>query len=163
MASFTPVAPSTSDTAEPPKSAISRAPGVAPKPTESSSVDVETLSSQPQGDAKKPATPLTTVDTSGLKLAALALPHTESDDTWLLSQLQKHPVSEAPPFTLPPQELEREKALIRASVAARGEARHNDVYEDAFDGAEDEDEDVNGFLATNAGKKAKRKVRRFGQ
>ncbi|SPO30671.1 related to conserved hypothetcial protein [Ustilago trichophora] len=163
VASFAPAAASSTDTAEPPKGALSRAPGVAPKPPsaslEPSKSAPETSPAKATQPAEKP--PSSIVDTSDLKLTALALPHTDTDDASLISQLQKHPVTEPPSFTLPSEEIERDRQLIRKAVAA---ARGNDhYYEDDFDGAE-ENEDVNGFLSTRAGKRAsnKRKKRRRG-
>lgn len=98
------------------------------------------------------------VDTSDLKLTALALPSTDSDDAWLASELAKRPVTSPPPYTLPPEEIERDKLLIRRSAAARGQAQYHERETDFA--AEEDDDDVNGFFTTNAGKRAaaKRKV-----
>lgn len=85
------------------------------------------------------------VETSDLKLTALALPQS-ADDGWLAAELDKYRVDSAPPYVLAPEEVERDKAL----------ARHPERG-DEWDEAE-ADEDVNGFFATNAGKRARKKV-----
>lgn len=165
VASFAAAAPSGADTVEPPKGSLSRAPGAGPKASSSASASAATepvASESSTADAdKSSAAPdkaavrtLAGLANSDLKLTALALPHSETDDEWLSSQLEKYPVSEPPPFTLPPQDIERDKALARKAAEARGDVRHN--YDDV-DAGEDEDADVNGFLSTNAGKRAARK------
>ncbi|GAK66485.1 uncharacterized protein PAN0_013d4707 [Moesziomyces antarcticus] len=87
------------------------------------------------------------IGTSDLKLTALALPQS-ADDGWLAAELDKYRVDSAPPYVLAPEELERDKALAR--YPERG---------DDWDEAE-ADDDVNGFFATNAGKRARKKKKR---
>lgn len=161
VASFAPVAPADAASEEAPKGSISRAPGVALKSStfidpvsasESVQSATQANAASTSGTATASTKPLVGVDTSDLKLTALALPQTDIDVEYLASQLAKHPVVEPPSFTLPPEEIERDKALARQAAAARGEARHHDE-----EGEEQDDEDVNGFFSTSAGKRAARK------
>lgn len=122
-----------------------------PETSTATTTATEAKLSQFYEDGKKPSAP---VDTSDLNLTALSLPK-ESDDSYLISQLSKYPVISPPPFTLPPEEIERDRALIRQSAAARGEHTHH--QHDDVDG--EDDEDVNGFLSSAAGRRAKKKVR----
>lgn len=105
---------------------------------------------------KTPTQTLASLANSDLKLTALALPQSDTDVEWLLSQLEKYPVTEPPPFTLPPEEIERDKALARKAAEARGETRFYNHYDDGDAGDED-DADVNGFFSISAGKRAARK------
>lgn len=147
VASFTSAPPSTSvETA--PKGALSRAPGVPP----SQPSRFDSAKAEPKAEARKE------IDTSDLNLTALALPSISTDDEWLISELQKHPVFEAPPFSLPAEQVEREKVLIRQANAGAGRG-WNEEEERGEDGVEGGEEDVNGFLGTSAGRRAmKRKV-----
>ncbi|SNX87048.1 related to conserved hypothetcial protein [Melanopsichium pennsylvanicum] len=156
--------PATTDL-EAPKGSTSRAPGVAPKATIVAAAS-ETLSSLPADLAKQSeAESEPAVDTSDLHLAALSLPQaTANNDADLIHQLSKYPITEPPRFTLPQEELERDKAHIRESLAARGQLRHtsHDYDDELYNGEEvdDEDEDVNGFMTTSTGRKAAASKRR---
>lgn len=169
VASFAPPAASTEDTAELPKGALSRAPGVASQststaPTSTAEPDSATSSSiagpsSPARTDKKAGRTLADVDTSDLNLTALALPRSDTDDAWLISQLEKYPVTEQPPFTLSQEDFERDKAYAQRAAAARGETRHHSHYDES-EGGDEDDADVNGFFSSGAGKRAaKRKVR----
>lgn len=97
------------------------------------------------------------MDTSDLNFTALHLPSsTTTDDAELLAQLAKYPVTSPPPFALPAEDIERDKAHIRAALQARGERRDywNDEEEERDEG---QDEDVNGFFASGVGKKVAKK------
>ncbi|KAJ1019794.1 hypothetical protein NDA13_006019 [Ustilago tritici] len=157
VASFT--APTVSEAVENvPKGALSRAPGVAPKPPSS---DEKGQSSETIPDAKEGSERgVGKVDTSDLNLTALALPTTENDDTQLAAQLAKYPVLEAPPFLLPPEQVEREKMLMRQYNAAAGRGWNEGDDEGGKWEEDGEEQDVNGFLATNAGRKAARRKQR---
>lgn len=96
------------------------------------------------------------MDTSDLNLTALALPHADTDDARLISQLERYVVTEAPPFTLAPEDIERDKDWARKAAAARGETRRYS-HNDDFEGGDEDDADVNGFFSTGAGKRAAKK------
>ncbi|KAJ1574583.1 hypothetical protein NDA15_006450 [Ustilago hordei] len=157
VASFT--APTVSEAVENvPKGALSRAPGVAPKPPSS---DEKGKSSETIPDIKEGSERgVGKVDTSHLNLTALALPTTENDDTQLAAQLAKYPVLEAPPFLLPPEQVEREKMLMRQYNAPAGRGWNEGDDEGGKWEEDGEEQDVNGFLATNAGRKAARRKQR---
>ncbi|SOV03385.1 related to conserved hypothetcial protein [Ustilago sp. UG-2017a] len=157
VASFT--APTVSEAVENvPKGALSRAPGVAPKPPSS---DEKGQSSETIPDSKEGSERgVGKVDTSDLNLTALALPTMENDDTQLAAQLAKYPVLEAPPFLLPPEQVEREKMLIRQYNAAAGRGWNEGDDEGGKCEEDGEEQDVNGFLATNPGRKAARRKQR---
>ncbi|SJX64656.1 uncharacterized protein SRS1_15472 [Sporisorium reilianum f. sp. reilianum] len=165
VASFAPATTADADTVEAPKGALSRAPGVAPKASSSTTSATEPVAPTTEGEVSSantdptPARTLAGLVTADLNLTALALPQSDTDDEWLLSQLEKYPVTEPPPFTLPPEEIERDKALARKAAEARGETRYSSHYDDV-DGGEDEDADVNGFFSTSAGKRAARKKKK---
>lgn len=85
----------------------------------------------------------------------------------LAVQLQQYPVLEAPPYTLPDETIKRDRQMARKAAEDRGEIPSRDADTDHYDrDADDNDdgddagEDVNGFMATAAGKRAaaKKKV-----
>lgn len=70
------------------------------------------------------------------------------------------PSFEPPPLTLAPEELEKDRALAAVAAEARGDRPrgHPSARDGEDEGEEGEEDDVNGFAATSAGKKWKKKV-----
>ncbi|PWY98086.1 hypothetical protein BCV70DRAFT_218917 [Testicularia cyperi] len=122
------------------------------------------------------AAPPSTPTPSKSTLSAIVPIPTSDDMAKIMARLDAHPVIQAPPYTLPPEVLEADKQMVRNAARARGESGGRgaavfDSYEgwtdDRWDShaRADEDEDVNGFLATSAGRRAasrKKKKRKRG-
>ncbi|PWN49165.1 hypothetical protein IE53DRAFT_346291 [Violaceomyces palustris] len=64
------------------------------------------------------------------------------------------PVLAPPPTTLPPEVIEKDRAMARAAAEARGEGKKDRIQD--FDD-QDEDEDINGFWGSDAAKKPRKK------
>ncbi|EPQ31211.1 uncharacterized protein PFL1_01398 [Pseudozyma flocculosa PF-1] len=103
---------------------------------------------------------------ASIQTTAIRLPGAASEAAAALPAAT--PVHAPPPTTLPPEVLERDRQLARAAAEARGDRpvqRRGGPSADADDDRWDEeggwegedDEDVNGFLASSAGKKASKK------
>lgn len=71
-------------------------------------------------------------------------------------------ISQPPALSLPPEEIEKDRAFFRARALKRGDISANapsDQLEVGEDDAWNEEEDVNGFANTMEGRRARRKVR----
>ena len=100
-------------------------------------------------------------ESSKLPLRIDAL-HTGDADDDARSSL---PIITAPPeLSIPEEELQRDVAMFAALAEKRGETM-NTVHrmEQEWQEGEDEDDDVNGFTNTEAGRKAKRRVSKSGE
>lgn len=72
---------------------------------------------------------------------------------------------EAPPYTLPEETIQRDRQMARKAAEERGDVAPRDTDVPEREPDEDEAEDVNGFMATAAGKRAaaKKKVSVFAR
>jgi splicing factor 45 len=121
-------------------------------------------SSLPRNPGKAPASSVSSVHTASTVSPAAGPSKVSrsqsSPSVPVPSTTQRSRAFEPPALTLPPEEIEADRALARLAAEERGERRPQDEDEHE-DGVELDD--VNGFYGTDRGRKTKKKVRRVAR